>query len=83
MDVVLRVHLLPDLWLNSLLGLLRHRLVVVFLAVSAWTCELIVGLVHPNLNSHYTYWAFLVLVPIFLTGSLLYLYRERSPIPDG
>jgi peptidoglycan/LPS O-acetylase OafA/YrhL len=63
----------------AFLGLLRHRLVVLWLAVSAWTCELIVGLVHPNLNSHYTYWAFLVLIPIFLTGSLLYLYREKVP----
>ena len=60
------------------IGLLRRRSVVLVLASAMWTLELVVGLAAPT-NLHYTYWAYLTLVPIFLTGSLVYLYREKIP----
>ena len=62
----------------AVLGLLRRRAVVLALAVSTWS-SVFIGYVHPNLNNHYTYWAMLTLIPIFLTGSVLYLYREKVP----
>ena len=59
-------------------GLLRRRSVVAVLAAVMWILEVAVGLAGPA-DLHFTYWAYLSLVPTFLTGSLIYLYREKIP----
>jgi peptidoglycan/LPS O-acetylase OafA/YrhL len=66
----------------SVLGLLRHRLAVAVLAGSVWAIEIVVTSV-PALNHDFSpaqNWdvmKMLTFVPIFLGGSLLYLYRDR------
>ena len=64
-------------------GLLRRRRVVLALTIAAWLLEIIV-VASPDLNNavslnHLDLQRFLTLVPIFLAGSLLYLYREELP----
>jgi peptidoglycan/LPS O-acetylase OafA/YrhL len=59
------------------LGLLRHRLVVAGLAGGLWVLEIAVAQANPVMSQDV--WACLTLIPIFLTGSLLYLYREKVP----
>jgi len=61
----------------ALVGLLRHRLAVAILTGCVWVSEAIVGIVNPGMTGNE--WSVLVLAPIFLTGSLLYLYRDRVP----
>jgi len=64
--------------------LLYHRWTVVVLAVGAWIAEIVVTSV-PSLNAQFTLFTnldagrMLVLVPVFLTGSVLYLYRDKIP----
>jgi peptidoglycan/LPS O-acetylase OafA/YrhL len=68
----------------SLIGLLRHRLVVACLAGAVWLTEIIITTV-PSLNQSFSpsdNWdvmKMLTFVPIFLGGSLLYLYRDKIP----
>jgi peptidoglycan/LPS O-acetylase OafA/YrhL len=78
----------------SILGLLRRRFVVVCLAAGIWIAEAVI-ISDRALSPHFTplfgsdwitFFAFkvevmkiLMLVPIFLSGSLLYLYREKIP----
>jgi peptidoglycan/LPS O-acetylase OafA/YrhL len=68
----------------SLTGLLRRRLVVAILAAAAWVAEIIVTSV-PTLNQDFSpshNWdvmKMMTFVPIFLCGSLLYLYRDKVP----
>ena len=57
-------------------GLLRNRLAVATLAVSLWAIELTVGALNPDMN--HDVWSMLIFAPIFLTGSLIYLYRDRD-----
>jgi len=62
--------------------LLRRRLLIAALAAGVWIAEVVVTSV-PSLNArfnlftHYDAMLMLQLLPIFLTGSLLYLYRDR------
>jgi peptidoglycan/LPS O-acetylase OafA/YrhL len=57
---------------------------VVLLAVSVWVAEIVVTSV-PGLNAHVNalnnpdLMRVLILVPIFLTGTLIYLYQETLP----
>jgi peptidoglycan/LPS O-acetylase OafA/YrhL len=66
------------------IGLLRHRLAVAALAGAVWLTEITITSV-PTLDqsfspSHHWYvMKMLTFVPIFLGGSLLYLYREKIP----
>ena len=64
--------------------LLRHRWLVAILAAAAWGTELIftwnMGLnAQVNIFNAADATRFLQLVPIFLFGTLLYLYRDRVP----
>jgi peptidoglycan/LPS O-acetylase OafA/YrhL len=61
-------------------GLLRHRRLVAALAVSLWALEIAVGGL--NLNPNFDDQSMLIFMPIFLTGSLVYLYRDKIP-DDG
>jgi peptidoglycan/LPS O-acetylase OafA/YrhL len=64
--------------------LLRHRLAVLVLAVAVWVAEIVITSV-PSLNAQFNLFVnydvsvMLALVPVFLAGSLLYLYRDRIP----
>ncbi len=58
-------------------GLLRRRGLVALLTAGLWAIEVIVGLASLNLGQGT--WAMLTLAPIFLTGTLLYLYRDKVP----
>jgi peptidoglycan/LPS O-acetylase OafA/YrhL len=68
----------------SLIGLLRHRLAVAILAGSVWIAEIIITAI-PSLNQSFSpadNWdlmKMLTFVPIFLGGSLLFLYRDKIP----
>ena len=78
----------------SVLGLLRRRVLVASVAAGIWVAEVVI-VSSRTLSAHFiplfgwdwiTFFAFkvevmkvLMLVPIFLSGSLLYLYRERIP----
>ena len=68
----------------AVLGLLRRSWTVAALAVAVWVAEAIICSV-PSFNVDFTpfgYWDalnLLTLVPVFLAGSLLYLYRDRVP----
>lgn len=68
----------------AMVGLLRRRLLVAIIALSVWIFEIIVTS-FPTLNSqftaisHYDLFNMTLLVPIFLTGSLVYLYRDQLP----
>lgn len=68
----------------SLIGLLRHRLAVALLAAAVWLTEITITAV-PSLNRQFTTahnWDLmnmLTFVPIFLAGSLLFLYRDKIP----
>jgi peptidoglycan/LPS O-acetylase OafA/YrhL len=68
----------------SLTGLLRHRFAVLSLAGAVWLTEIIITWV-PRLNQHFgpdhnwDLMKMLTFVPIFLGGSVLYLYREKIP----
>jgi peptidoglycan/LPS O-acetylase OafA/YrhL len=68
----------------ALLGLMRHRAVVAFLALAVWITEIIVTSV-PNLNAQVGHLRntnlmdLLELVPIFLMGAVVYLYRDKVP----
>ena len=70
--------------LFALSGLLRHRWIVAILAAAAWGTELIITW-NPTFNAQVTIFnatdatRFLQLVPIFLAGTLLYLYRDTIP----
>jgi len=61
----------------ALLRLLRHRVVVLVLVACLWTVEILVGMTHPSLTPEQ--WAILTLVPVFLSGTLLYLFRDVIP----
>lgn len=64
--------------------ILRHRAVVAVLAVIAWGAQLVITAV-PSFNGQFnlfTHWAvgrMLIFVPIFLSGALLNLYRDKIP----
>jgi peptidoglycan/LPS O-acetylase OafA/YrhL len=68
----------------ALVGLLRHRWAVAVIAVAVWILEVVIISV-PSLNGqfsylHHTDWSrALILVPVFLVGSLLFLYRDVIP----
>jgi peptidoglycan/LPS O-acetylase OafA/YrhL len=68
----------------SVTGLLRRRLAVIVLGGGVWFAEIIIASI-PSLNQHFNpahNWdimKMLTFVPIFLTGSLLYLYRDKIP----
>jgi peptidoglycan/LPS O-acetylase OafA/YrhL len=68
----------------ALIGLLRHRLAVAVLAGAVWLTEIIITSV-PSFNQSFSpadNWdvmKMLTFVPIFLGGSLLYLYRDKIP----
>jgi peptidoglycan/LPS O-acetylase OafA/YrhL len=68
----------------SVVGLLRHRLAIVALASVVWLTEIVITAI-PSLNQHFNpshNWdvmKMLTFVPIFLAGSLLYLYRDKIP----
>lgn len=78
----------------SVLGLLKRRVLVTSIAAGIWVAEVAI-VSSRSLSVHFiplfssdwiTFFAFkvevmkvLLLVPIFLSGSLLYLYRERIP----
>ncbi len=63
----------------SLTGLFRRRRLVLGLTVSTWIFELVVVLTqHVPFNS-FDVVAMLSLAPIFLTGTVLYLYRDEVP----
>jgi len=70
--------------LLSIVGLLRRPLTVAILAVSVWVTEVVVTSV-PRWNhvfspsDHWDIMKMMTFVPIFLGGSLLYLYREKVP----
>jgi peptidoglycan/LPS O-acetylase OafA/YrhL len=72
------------LGLLALTRILRRRLLVVLLAASVWVAEIVVTSV-PGLNAHVNalnnpdLMRVLILVPIFLTGTLIYLYQETLP----
>jgi peptidoglycan/LPS O-acetylase OafA/YrhL len=68
----------------SLVGLLRHRAAVLSLAVAVWLAEIIITSVpaftHNFSTAHnWDVMKMLTFVPIFLGGSLLYLYRDKIP----
>ena len=68
----------------SVVGLLRHRAAVAGLALGAWAAAIVVTSV-PNLaadfspSHHWYVMQMFTFVPIFLTGSLLFLYSEKIP----
>jgi len=68
----------------SLVGLLRRPLAILVLAGSVWFTEILITSV-PNWNhqfspsDHWIIMKMMTFVPIFLAGSLLYLYREIVP----
>ena len=68
----------------SVVGLLRHRLAVAVLALTVWITEIAITSI-PSLAAQFSpahLWypmKLLSFVPIFLGGSLVYLYRERIP----
>jgi peptidoglycan/LPS O-acetylase OafA/YrhL len=68
----------------ALLGFLRRRRALAVLAATAWLAEVVITSI-PSLNHHFgpsDNWDamnLLTFVPIFLAGSLLYLYRDRIP----
>jgi peptidoglycan/LPS O-acetylase OafA/YrhL len=68
----------------SLIGLLRHPVGVALLAGAVWLTEITITAA-PSLNRQFTTahnWDLmnmLTLVPIFLGGSLLFLYRDKIP----
>ena len=70
--------------LLALIGLLKHRWTIVGLVAGVWVAEIVIASV-PDLNVHFDYLhnpdvaKLLVLVPVFLAGSLLFLYRDRVP----
>ena len=70
--------------LLAFIGLMQHPWTVIAIAATVWVTEVVVTSV-PRLNSQFDFLhhsnatKVLVLVPIFLGGSLLYLYRDRVP----
>lgn len=61
--------------LLAVFGILRHRALVVVLFLASWALEGVVYF-HPVAAVWSSYWVHMVrFVPIFLAGSLLYLYR--------
>ena len=72
----------------ALLGMLRRRWTVLVLAIVAWLAQFVVTVV-PSLNARFdvlTNWQagrMLIFVPVFLTGSLLFLYQDRVPDSRG
>ncbi len=70
----------------GLIGALRHRWTLVVLAASIWISLLTITAV-PNLNVEFNVFhsvgvlwkSWFELVPIFLVGTLLYLYRDKIP----
>jgi len=65
-------------------GILRHRTLVLVVAVAAWITEIVITSV-PHLDNEFNAVHHIDLcnlssfVPVFLAGSLLYLYRDRIP----
>jgi peptidoglycan/LPS O-acetylase OafA/YrhL len=68
----------------AVVGLLRRRSAVAVLTAAAWIATIVITSV-PSLNAQFNVYVnndemlLLALVPIFLAGSLLYLYRDRIP----
>jgi len=64
--------------------LLRHRWVVAALTAAVWVAEIVITSV-PNLNAQFNLFrnwdasVMLALLPVFLAGSLIYLYRDKIP----
>jgi len=64
--------------------LLRQRLAVLVFAAAVWVAEIVITSV-PSLNAQFNLFrnydvsVMLALLPVFLAGSLLYLYRDRIP----
>ena len=68
----------------AVLGLLRRRVAVLLITIALWVAEIVITSV-PSLNAQVNLLnnldltRLLILVPTFLTGSLLYLYRDQLP----
>jgi peptidoglycan/LPS O-acetylase OafA/YrhL len=64
--------------------LLRHRWTVALLALAVWTTEIVTTSV-PSLNAqlnnpaHFDLSVMFAFLPVFLAGSLIYLYRDNIP----
>ncbi len=63
----------------STLGLLRRPPIVALLAVATWVTAWIVGVGQHQWQISFDVDAMLTLVPVFLTGTLVYLYRDDIP----
>ena len=68
----------------AMFGALRRRASIIIVAAAVWLLEIVVTSV-PRLNSQFNgfhHWELtnlLRFIPVFLVGSILYLYRERVP----
>jgi peptidoglycan/LPS O-acetylase OafA/YrhL len=68
----------------AVIGLLRRRGTIAALAGALWVTEVVITVV-PAFNAHFNYlinfdlYKMLSLLPVFLVGSLLYLYRHEVP----
>jgi peptidoglycan/LPS O-acetylase OafA/YrhL len=66
----------------ALVGLLKHHLTVLVLAGASWATEIVIGSV-PRFNAqfgllhHWDEYKMLTFVPVFLTGSVIFLYRDK------
>lgn len=68
----------------ALVGMLRNRWTVAALGAFAWATEIVITSVPSfsaqfDLYHHWDEYKMLTFVPIFLTGSAMWLYRERLP----
>lgn len=64
--------------LLAMTRLLKRRILVAFLGCGLWLFELISAIVGTSIPN-FVAWGFLTLTPVFLAGTLLYLYRDRLP----
>ncbi len=60
------------------LGILRRRFLVLVMTVVLWIVEIVVAL-RPHQALTFDAMAILTLFPVFLSGSLIYLYRDKLP----
>lgn len=68
----------------ALIGVLRKPVLVIAIAAAVWIADAVITSV-PSLNAEFA-WKhnyialhLLILIPLFLTGSLIHLYRDRIP----
>ncbi|MGD0881940.1 MAG: acyltransferase [Acidimicrobiales bacterium] len=68
----------------AVVGLLRRKLAIIGVALAVWMVEVVVTAT-PRLNAQFNafhHWEvtnLLRFIPVFLVGSILYLYRDRVP----